>query len=272
MTDLLAEHPELVGRAARYIASLDRRVRFCDLYDEHGAKMYHAGSVMDPSEIFELLRLLKTCSGPVLELAAGSGRLALPLLASGHTVTALDNSEAMLEIFRGRLQATPDLAKRCELVCASMDDFDVPGTYDAIILGSTSITLLTDEERSRMFDAVARHLSADGVFYLSLPLYDLEGPAHDWHQRIDVGDVSVDLFSHAEENSTRRTVTCVGLDQDNVVNVAVSEPHLIDRARVDEQLVDAGFLVSRRDLPVEVQGISMASELLHLTHSGRRVK
>ncbi len=43
--------------------------------------------------------------GPILEVGAGTGRVALPLARAGHAVTALDPSPAMLAIARERAEA-----------------------------------------------------------------------------------------------------------------------------------------------------------------------
>ena len=43
--------------------------------------------------------------GPVLEVGAGTGRIALPLARAGHAVTALDPSPAMLAVARRRAAA-----------------------------------------------------------------------------------------------------------------------------------------------------------------------
>src|SRR5262245_32562646 len=49
---------------------------------------------------------------PLLELAAGSGRIAIPLARKGHRVTGLELSAGMLARARGRTARLPDLAQR----------------------------------------------------------------------------------------------------------------------------------------------------------------
>src|SRR2546421_12535474 len=44
------------------------------------------------------------CTGPLLELACGSGRLLIPLANEGCTLTGVDTSEKMLSLAQGRLQ------------------------------------------------------------------------------------------------------------------------------------------------------------------------
>lgn len=68
------------GLAGEILAGYGDRVHVHDLYDEAGASVYHDLAAADTSEIRELTRAVRAVPGPVLELAAGSGRLTLPCL------------------------------------------------------------------------------------------------------------------------------------------------------------------------------------------------
>ena len=48
------------------------------------------------------------CSGSLLELACGSGRLLLPLAHEGHTLTGVDTSERMLALAQARFDVGVD--------------------------------------------------------------------------------------------------------------------------------------------------------------------
>jgi ubiquinone/menaquinone biosynthesis C-methylase UbiE len=52
-------------------------------------------------------RLARTLGGPILAVAWGTGRIALPLAEAGHEVVAADRSNAMLAIARRKLAALP---------------------------------------------------------------------------------------------------------------------------------------------------------------------
>ena len=51
--------------------------------------------------------IAREVGGPILELACGTGRIALPLAQVGLHVTGVDRSEAMLTIARRKLAALP---------------------------------------------------------------------------------------------------------------------------------------------------------------------
>lgn len=98
--------------------------------------------------------------GPALELAVGTGRIALPLAATGVRVDGIDFSPPMVE----KLRAKPG----GDEIDVTMDDFaevGVPGTYRLIyVVFNSFFNLLTQDDQVRCFENVAAHLGDDGVF------------------------------------------------------------------------------------------------------------
>src|SRR3954465_5314596 len=98
--------------------------------------------------------------GPALELAIGTGRIALPLAARGLRVDGIDLSAAMID----RLRSKPGGGE----ISVTMGDFaDVPvtGTYPLVYLVfNTLFNLLTQDDQVRCFQNVAAHLDSDGCF------------------------------------------------------------------------------------------------------------
>jgi SAM-dependent methyltransferase len=107
--------------------------------------------------------------GRVLELAIGTGRLALPLAQRGLEVHGVDASERMVE----KLRAKPG----GDGIAVTMGDFaDVPveGSYGLIFIAfNTLFALLTQEAQLRCFANAARHLTDDGLFVIEAFFPDL---------------------------------------------------------------------------------------------------
>lgn len=98
--------------------------------------------------------------GPALELAIGTGRLALPLAGRGVEVHGIDVSEAMVE----KLRAKPG-GKDIPVTLADMRDFSLETRFPLIYLGFNTLFAMTDQEdQIRVFQNVARHLAHEGVF------------------------------------------------------------------------------------------------------------
>ena len=67
------------------------------------ARLYDLDLAQDPGDLDLYLALAGRTGGPILELATGTGRLAVPLAAHGHLVTGVDIDPAMLARARARV-------------------------------------------------------------------------------------------------------------------------------------------------------------------------
>lgn len=134
--------------------------------------------------------------GPALELAIGTGRIALPLAAQGLRVDGVDISPAMVAELRAQAGG--------EKMAVTLGDFaDVPveGHYALIyIVWNTFFNLLTQEEQVRCFANVATHLEEGGVFvietYMPSFLYRLQNNQYVEAEAIEVDAVRLDVLRH----------------------------------------------------------------------------
>ncbi len=164
----MTSSPVLTASVEREVAAHRGPVTFHDVYDEVGSLIYDDLAQGDRHEVPEIARLLRECRGPVLELAAGSGRITLPLLMLGLDVVALDSSPSMLRRLESRLEDVPlRVQRRCHTVTADMSSFLLDQRFDAVVLGTTSVSLLDDGGRRAMIRQVARHLLPGGRFLVS---------------------------------------------------------------------------------------------------------
>jgi SAM-dependent methyltransferase len=131
------------------------------------ARLYDLDLVEDPGDLDLYLAIAGRTGGPVLELAAGTGRIAVPLAAAGLEVTAVDLDPAMLEraVARGRA-AGRTTAGRLDLVEADLLGLDLPGagTYQLAFIALNSLFLLAPRDRQReALRVLARHLAPGGL-------------------------------------------------------------------------------------------------------------
>lgn len=122
----------------------------------------------DPGDLDLYLALAARTGGPVLELAAGSGRLAVPIASAGHEVTAVDLDPAMIE--RGRARAAgAGVEARIDWVERDLLDLlDRPlpaaGDFRLAILALNSLFLLpTRASQAAAIAALAAHLAPGGL-------------------------------------------------------------------------------------------------------------
>jgi SAM-dependent methyltransferase len=109
--------------------------------------------------------------GKVLELAIGTGRVALPLAARGLAVQGIEASEAMV----AKLREKPG-GRAIPVVIGDMAEARVNDTFNLIYLVfNTIFNLTTQEAQVRCFHNAARHLNAGGVFVVETVVPDLSG-------------------------------------------------------------------------------------------------
>jgi SAM-dependent methyltransferase len=109
--------------------------------------------------------------GPVLELACGSGRVALPLAMAGHQVTGLDLSEQMLRRARARRRGLPpEVAARLRFSRQDMRRFRFDHRFAAALIPFSSLALLPEAaDRAACLDCLARHLNPRAPLVIDLP-------------------------------------------------------------------------------------------------------
>jgi SAM-dependent methyltransferase len=132
--------------------------------------------------------------GPALELAIGTGRIALPLAARGIRVDGIDISPAMV----AQLRAKPG-GEEIAVTVGDFADVPVPGTYRLIfVVWNTLFNLLTQEDQVRCFENVTAHLTPDGSFVVEglMPayLYQLRNNQYVDAEAIDVDEVRLDVL------------------------------------------------------------------------------
>lgn len=149
----------------------------------------------DTAETVEFLVALAG-NGPALELAVGTGRVALPLAARGVRVDGIDLSPEMV----AKLRSKPG----GDAIAVSIGDFaDVPvdGSYRLIYLVfNTLFNLLSQDDQVRCFERVAAHLTEDGSFvveaFVPTFLTRLRGDQYVDAEAIAVDEVRLDVGRH----------------------------------------------------------------------------
>ena len=134
--------------------------------------------------------------GPVLELAIGTGRIALPLAARGIRVDGVDISPEMI----AQLRAKPG-GDKISVTVGNLADVSAPCAYRLIfVVWNTLFNLLTQADQVRCFANVAAHLTDDGAFvveaFVPAFLYRLRSDQYVDVETIRVDEVRLDVLRH----------------------------------------------------------------------------
>ena len=129
------------------------------------ARLYDLDLVDDPGDLDLYLALADRSNGPILELAVGTGRLAVPLAEAGHAVVGVDIDRAMLD--RAREHATAaGVAERLDLIEADLVDLHLAkvGEFGLAFIALNSLLVLPTRATQRAaLRTLASHLAPGGV-------------------------------------------------------------------------------------------------------------
>jgi len=162
-------------------------------FGEDVAEIYDETSQRgDERSTVEFLKRLAN-GGPALELAIGTGRIALPLAAEGVKIDGIDNSPAMV----AKLRSKPG-GDKIEVAIGNFADVPVLGTYRLIyVVFNTLFNLPTQDEQVRCFENVASHLTEDGCFVVEggvpAEFYCLRNNQYVDVETIEIDNVRLDM-------------------------------------------------------------------------------
>jgi SAM-dependent methyltransferase len=165
-----------------------------------------------------------------LELAIGTGRIALPLLRAGVPVDGIEQSQHMVD----RMREKPD-GDKVRVVIGDMSCVGTGRRYRLVYLVYNTIgNLLTQDDQVRCFQNAARHLSDDGVFVLECRLPS--APSRPGHQFVDAERVSADRvtldvcrYDHVTQllDENHVTITADGITLDPI-SLRLAQPPVFD--------------------------------------------
>jgi SAM-dependent methyltransferase len=173
------------------------------LYDSI-ARLYDPWSVSVTEDVQFYVEEAQRAGSPVVELAVGTGRIAVPTAAAGIRVIGVDSSPGMLEVCRERAA----LAGVAELLDLRIGELEAPPVEERVGLVTcpfrSFLHLLNDEARLRALRA-ARELLVPGgrlVFDVFAPGADDIANTHGrWLER------EPGIFERADWDSRARTLT-----------------------------------------------------------------
>ena len=170
------------------------------LYDKI-AHLYDPWSLSVVEDIEFYVDEARRSGGPVVELAVGTGRIAVPMAAAGIEVIGVDLSEGMLEVAR---EAAANAGVAVDLRHGDLREPPIEGTFPLVVIAFRSLLhMQTDSDRRAALRAVRRLLEPGGRF-----VFDVFAPAPDdieethgrWLERED------GIFERADWDESSRTL------------------------------------------------------------------
>lgn len=115
----------------------------------------------DPEPEFSFYsKFAKKSGNPILEIACGTGRIAIPLASQGFQITGIDISKAMIERAIQKTKGTS-----IELIVADGRTFELGKLFRMIYMtGNAFQALLARADQEMLLQNVRKHLLPDGIF------------------------------------------------------------------------------------------------------------
>jgi SAM-dependent methyltransferase len=186
------------------------------------ARLYDLDLVDDPGDLDLYLALAARADGPILELAVGSGRLAVPLAEAGFEVTGVDLDGAMLDRARARANAAaPGAAGRLTLVEADLVGLALPdaGRFGLAFIALNSLLVLPSRAAQRAaLRALADHLAPGGLAVVDVWIPDADDLARfdgrislEWPRLDPETGMIVTKAASAQHDAAAATVTLTAI-------------------------------------------------------------
>lgn len=213
------------------------------LFGRQWAATYDSPGNPDPAPAVDFLAGL-AAGGPALELAVGSGRVALPLAARGIPVEGIEASPEMVALLRDKPGGDG-----IPVVVGDMADVAVPGPYPLVYLVfNTLFNLTRDGAQERCFGNVARVLAPGGAFVIEAFVPDpadmdrQEQQVQVWSVTEAAVTIRLHRYDRAAQTFVRQTVTFT----DGGVRLQPFGMHYRWPEQIDELAAAAGLRLEAR--------------------------
>jgi SAM-dependent methyltransferase len=195
------------------------------------------------------------CTGPLLELACGSGRLLLPLTQEGYSLTGVDTSAAMLALARNALQEA-GVVEQVTLVQQDLCNLHLPQKFSLAFIALGSFAHLTSRKaQQQALAAIRAHIPTGGTLIVDISNADaryMENMSGQllvqgtWHR--DDGTILTHMVSPASSATTHLLELTHFYDQHvqgGQLNrtVITTYLYLFERSEMELLLEQAGFTI-----------------------------
>jgi len=130
----------------------------------HGyEKSAHLYDLFDKKENIEFFYQYTKDAGEILDIGAGTGRIAIPLAKRGIKVFCVEPSPAMRREFLKKLSCNPEIEGNIILVDNDASTFNFRRPFPAAFLSGSFDHFINDDERLLSLLNINKHLNPNGI-------------------------------------------------------------------------------------------------------------
>jgi len=213
-------------------------------------KCAHLYDLFDTKENIEFFLHYASEAGEVLDIGAGTGRIAIPLAERGVKVFCIEPSPAMRSQFQKKLSQQPDLAKSIQLVQGDAKSFNFHRTFPAAFLSGSFDHFLDDGERLSSLRNIAKHLKPGGKLVFDVGLGYMKDSPMSQAGKVSQGEREYRRFVGSKLLPDKKMEVTLVFEtyQSGKLIEKIEERSLcgtINRSRLHHLLKETGFEVKR---------------------------
>lgn len=218
-----------------YVSSYEKAAYLYDLFDQKPNIDFFASHASGFKEI--------------LDIGAGTGRIALPMAERGCCVFCIEPSSAMRREFRKKLRKRKDIADRIVLKPGEAGSFRIDRTFGFAFMSGVFDHFLSDSHRLSVLRNVCRHLKPNGRF-----VFDLAGARPVERQcllggqhRLDNRTIRRYIRSEPYRKDTYRMTIVYEIHESGKKHKCIEETGLVgfvSKKRISILLREAGFHIA----------------------------
>jgi SAM-dependent methyltransferase len=131
-------------------------------YDKGYEKCAYLYDIFDNKENFEFFYHYASEIEEILDIGAGTGRIAIHLAKKGIVVFCVEPSPAMRREFLRKLSLNPEISEKITLMGGDTASFDFGRMFSSVFLSGVFDHFLDDEERLTSLSNINKHLKPGG--------------------------------------------------------------------------------------------------------------
>jgi SAM-dependent methyltransferase len=211
-------------------------------------KCAHLYDLFDTKRNIEFFLHYAEKAEAVLDIGAGTGRVAIKIAESGIEVTCIEPSPAMRKVFEKKLKDKESLSERIVLHEGDACSFSLKRRFPAVFLSGTFDHFLDDEERFSALSNIHFHLREKGILIFDVFLGLMKDSPVKPAGTVKEGDFEYRRFvgNRRRDNFTMETHLVFEIYKKSKLRTRIEEFSLtgiIDRSHLHSILSSTGFTI-----------------------------
>jgi SAM-dependent methyltransferase len=213
-------------------------------------KVAHLYDLFDKKNNIEFFYQYARNAGEILDIGAGTGRIAVPIARRGIKVYCVEPSPAMRREFLKKLSWESDIKDNITLVEGDATSFDFGRTFPAAFLSGCFEHFINDDERLLSLLNINKHLILKGILVFDVLIGQMKDSPLSPAGVIKKGDIEYKrLVGGKVLPDKKKSVILIYEEYKNGKLINRIEEHstvgIIDRQGIHSTLSESGFEVNK---------------------------